>query len=84
MEDQLEEIIEKLDSLKVSLENETNYAVIWLGETLDFLNNNDLNMAIWSYGKYLEVLNHIDMDLYKKTGKIVQEKLQALMNPTEG
>lgn len=84
MEDQLEEIIEKLDSLKVSLENETNYAVIWLGETLDFLNNNDLNMAIWSYEKYLEVLNHIDMDLYKKTGKIVQEKLQTLMNPTEG
>lgn len=79
----LDDIIEKLENTKRSLENETNYAVIWLGETIDFLNNDDINMALWSYGKYLEVLNNIDMDLFKKTGQIINEKLQELKK-TEG
>ena len=84
MDHQLEGVIEKLDKIKTSLENETNYAVIWLGETLDFLNNEDIAMALWSYGKYLEVLNNIDMDLYKSSGKLLHEKLQALMAKQEG
>ncbi len=75
----LEELIEKLDSTRISLENESNYAVIWLSETLDFLNNNDLAMAQWSFGKYLAVLNNIDIELYKKTGAILKEKLQQLI-----
>lgn len=79
MKDNLEKLLEELDNTKVSFENQTNYAVSWLSETLDFLNNDDLAMAMWSYGKYLEVLNNIDIDLYKKTGKILREKLQALM-----
>jgi len=74
----LEEIIEKLEKTRMSLENETNYAVIWLGETIDFLQNDDLNMAMWSYGKYLEVLNSIDLDLHKKNGHILYGSLQQL------
>lgn len=76
----LEEIIEKLERTRSSLENETNYAVIWLGETIDFLQNDDLKMASWSYSKYLEVLNTIDIDLHQRNGKSLQGKLQALMD----
>lgn len=79
MEYNIEEILEKLDSTRVSLENQTNYAVIWLAETIDFLNNGDVRMAMWSYGKYLEVLNSIDLDLYKQTGQILREKLQSIL-----
>jgi hypothetical protein len=74
----LEELLEKLDCTRVSLENESNYAVLWLSETIDFLNNNDLAMAQWSFKKYLEVLNNIDIELYKKTGAILKEKLRQL------
>ncbi|HHV64938.1 MAG TPA: hypothetical protein GXX46_07695 [Peptococcaceae bacterium] len=74
----LEELIEKLDSTRVSLENEINYAVMWLSETIDFLNNNNLAMAKWAFEKYLEVLNDIDIDLFKKTGAILKERLQQL------
>jgi hypothetical protein len=55
----LEELLEKLDCTRVSLENESNYAVLWLSETIDFLNNNDLAMAQWSFKntwKYLIIL----------------------------
>jgi hypothetical protein len=75
----LEELLEKLDCTRVSLENESNYAVLWLSETIDFLNNNDLAMAQWSFKKYLEVLNNIDIELYKKTGAILKEKLRQLI-----
>lgn len=83
MEYNIEEILEKLDSTRVSLENQTNYAVIWLAETIDFLNNGDVQMAMWSYGKYLEVLNSIDLDLYKQTGQILREKLQSILQAEE-
>jgi hypothetical protein len=73
---QIEEIIEKLEKTRRSLENDTNYAVMWLGETIDFLNNDDVNMAVWSFSKYLEVLNSIDFDLHKDTGKTLFAKLQ--------
>jgi len=74
----LEEIIEQLEKTRTSLENQTNYAVMWLGETIDFLQNDDLNMAMWSYSKYLEVLNTINMDVHQQNGKNLQEKLQVL------
>lgn len=84
MDYNLEDILEKLDSIRISLENQTNYAVIWLAETIDFLNNNDVAMALWSYGKYLDVLNDIDIDLFKQTGKILQEKLQEIQQQSNG
>ena len=81
--EEMDELIEQLENTKRSLENETNYAVMWLGETIDFMNNDDVNMALWSYGKYLEVLNTIDIDLFKKTGQLLHEKLIS-MKETEG
>jgi hypothetical protein len=75
----IENIIEKMERTRTNLENETNYAVIWLGETIDFLQNDDLNMAKWAYSKYLEVLNNIDMDSHKKTGNDLYQKLQQLI-----
>ncbi|NLI91577.1 MAG: hypothetical protein GX434_05045 [Peptococcaceae bacterium] len=84
MDFNLEEIIENLEKTRINLENETNYAVIWLSESIDFLNNDDLNMAMWSFEKYLEVLNHIDVELHKRNGQYLMEKLQALRKQTEG
>lgn len=78
MDNNIEDIIEKLENIKRSLENETNYAVMWLGETIDFLNNDDLNMAMWSYSKYLEVLQSIDIDFIKNRGLSINNQLKEI------
>lgn len=75
---QREELIEKLDQMKTSLENDTNYAVLWLGETLDFLNNGDLNMGLWAYSKYLEVFQRMDMDRWRQVSQQIQAQLEEL------
>lgn len=78
MDNNIEDIIEKLENIKRSLENETNYAVMWLGETIDFLNNDDLNMAVWSYSKYLEVFQRIDIDFIKNSGLSINNQLKEI------
>lgn len=74
----LEYLIENLDQTRMNLENEANYAVMWLSECIDFLTNDNPEMALWSYRKYLEVLNQIDMDSHKQNGQLLLAKLQEL------
>ena len=75
----LDQLIDVMEKLKMSLENDTNYAVIWLGECIDFLQNGDLQMAVWAYGQYLNVMERVDLESYKKTGEILQQQLQKLI-----
>ena len=74
----LNQLLETMEKMKLNLENDTNYAVIWLGECIDFLQNDDLQMASWAYGQYLKVLERIDMESYKKAGEILQSRLKML------
>lgn len=83
MEHSCDEIIEQLDSIRVSLENQTNYAVIWLAETIDFLTNRNLEMGAWAYTKYLEALNSIDMDTYSKVSKVLQKRLLVIKDTSD-
>ncbi|MGI6451027.1 MAG: hypothetical protein ACOX3R_12390 [Desulfitobacteriia bacterium] len=78
MDPNLEELLEKLDCTRVSLENESNYAVLWLSETIDFLNNNDLAMAQWSFKNTWKYLIILILSSIKKTGAILKEKLRQL------
>lgn len=76
----LDLFIEAMEKQKTNLENDTSYAVMWLGECIDFLHNDDLQMAMWSYGQYLKVLERIDLQSYKKTGQILNERLEKMLN----
>lgn len=76
----LDQFIEAMEKQKTNLENDTSYAVLWLGECIDFLNNDDLQMAMWAYGQYLKVLERIDIQSYKTTGLILNERLQKMIN----
>ncbi len=76
----LEQFIEAMEKQKTNLENDTSYAVLWLGECIDFLHNDDLQMAMWAYGQYLKVLERIDIESYKKNGQLLNERLQEMIN----
>ncbi|KUO64113.1 MAG: hypothetical protein APF84_08370 [Gracilibacter sp. BRH_c7a] len=76
----LDQFIETMDTLKTKLENDTNYAVLWLGECMDFLNNNDLQMAMWAHGQYLKVLERIDIQSYQRNGQILNDQLQKMLD----
>jgi len=75
---EMEGLIENIESIKMNLENNINFAVMWLSETLDFLNNGDTKMALWSYSQYMKVLDKVDLDLYKKSGKTLYQKIEEL------
>jgi len=74
----LDYIIESLENLKQSLENDTNYAVYWLSETLDFLSNEDYKMALWSFEKYLQVLKTINLAKIQQNSELLREKLVSM------
>ena len=79
MNNNLDELIEEMEKEKTSLENDTNYAVMWLGECIDFLHNDDLQMAMWAYGQYLKVLERVDIQSYKKKGQSLNERLEKML-----
>lgn len=74
----INELIENLEAIKTNLENSVSHAMMWLSETLDFLSNDDAQMALWSYSQYMKVLDKIDIDLYKKSGEILYQRMEAI------
>jgi len=78
MNNDLDRIIESLENLKQSLENDTNYAVYWLSETIDFLSNEDYLMALWSFDKYQQVLKSINFAKIQQSSELLREKLAQI------
>ncbi|NLP44657.1 MAG: hypothetical protein GX351_08520 [Peptococcaceae bacterium] len=75
----LDSIIEGLEHLKQNLESDTNYAVYWLSETIDFLNNEDFMMALWSFDNYQKALNAINTSKIQQSSELLREKLAQIM-----
>lgn len=83
LEENLEQLTGNLETIKMSLENEIQFATMWLGEAIDFLNNRDINMALWAYSQFVKLLDKINIELYRQTGKVLHERLLEIKSAME-